>query len=52
MVNQAGRNNTIVPNYVQPNATINRLEDLPDLPTGDGNYQLTVASGVYTWTTI
>ena len=25
---------------------------LPALPTEDGNYQLTVASGVYSWTEI
>jgi hypothetical protein len=25
---------------------------LPALPTADGNYQLTVTSGVYTWTEI
>jgi hypothetical protein len=26
--------------------------NLPELPTEDGNYQLTVASGVYSWTEI
>lgn len=52
MLNLADRNNTIAPYYVKPNETLNRLNDLPDLPTGDGNYQLTVSSGAYTWTTI
>ena len=52
MLNISDRNNTITPNYVETNEKLNRLSDLPDLPTIDGNYQLTVASGVYTWTTI
>lgn len=50
MINKAGRNNTIAPNYVQPNDTINRLINIPAPPTADGTYQLNVASGVYTWT--
>lgn len=28
------------------------LVEVPALPTEDGNYQLTVASGVYTWAKI
>ena len=52
MLNQAGRKNSIVPDYVIPKDMINRLENIPAPPTADGNYQLTVASGVYTWTTI
>ena len=29
-----------------------RFKNLPNLPTSDGNYQLTVSSGDYTWTEI
>lgn len=52
MVNKSGRGNTIVPSYVIPDGVLNRLNDLPDLPSSDGNYQLTVSSGAYTWTEI
>lgn len=52
MLNMAGRNNTIAPQYVEPNGIVKRLDDLPDLPTVDGNYQLSVSSGVYTWVSV
>ena len=52
MLNQAKRNNAIVPFYTKPNSVLNRLDELPDLPTVDGSYQLTVSSGTYTWVAI
>lgn len=48
MLNQSGRGNSIVPAYNKP--IIPSL--LPELPTTDGNYQLTVSSGEYSWTAI
>lgn len=36
----------VVPPYTKPTSKI------PTLPSADGNYQLTVSSGVYTWTEI
>ena len=48
MLSDAKRLSLVVPNYNKPD----RFKDLPNLPEADGNYQLTVASGVYTWTEI
>lgn len=47
MLNATGRNNFIVPQFV-PNNQIK----VPTLPTADGNYQLTITSGVASWTEI
>ena len=52
MLNIADRGNTIVPSYVKPNSELNRLSDIPAPPSADGNYQLNVLGGVYTWTEI
>lgn len=48
MINNAERSDFAVPSYNQPE----RLSKIPLPPTADGNYQLTVTSGVYTWTLI
>lgn len=48
MVNAAERENFAVPAYSIPD----RFKGVPKPPTIDGNYQLTVSSGVYTWTEI
>lgn len=48
MLNECNRISQIVPTFTKPN----RFKDLPNLPTGDGNYQLTVLDNVYTWTEI
>lgn len=48
MINNAERQDFAVPVYTIPE----RLSKIPLPPTADGNYQLTVLSGVYTWTEI
>lgn len=48
MINNAERQDFAVPSYNQPE----RLSKIPQPPTADGNYQLTVSSGVYSWTEI
>jgi hypothetical protein len=52
MFNSKERISLVVPEYVKPLAFLNRLGTIPVAPTGDGNYQLTVASGGYSWTLI
>lgn len=48
MLADTKRLSSVTPFYSKPD----RFKDLPDLPTGDGNYQLNVNSGLYSWTTI
>ena len=53
MVNEGQRGNTIVPPYIRPvDTSFDYLKEIPQLPTTDGNYQLTVSTGAYSWTEI
>ena len=48
MLESMNTSNMFPSEYSKPD----RFKNLPNLPTADGNYQLTVSSGDYTWTEI
>lgn len=48
MLNKAERNNAIAPAYTQPQ----RLKNVPNIPTLDGDYKLSIVNGNASWVLI